>query len=309
MMSAALFAVTENPPPPGTECLTLLTRDKVRLRAIRTLPGEARGTFVLLGGRGDFIERYFETTQDLLARGFAVVTLDMRGQGGSERLAADPYRDVTRSFREFDEDLRTLMEDAVLPHCPPPYYGLGHSTGGHVLLRNLRSRNWFSRAVLVSPLLGIDYGAWPGPAVSLLVTAMWLTRQGRIFLPGVRKRPFTRSDFPGNPLTSDKRRWMRDCATLEAAPQLGLGGPTFAWLRAARRSLREIARMRKPTAPVLIVAAGADRIVSNQAIREAAATIPGIALTMIPDAAHEILNERDDIRRQFLAALDSFIAP
>lgn len=309
MIAATLHPTPDNPLPPGAECLTLVTRDNVKLRAMRAVPEGARGTFVLLGGRGDFIERYFETTRDLLARGFAVVAMDMRGQGGSERVSADPYRDVTRSFAEFDEDVRTLLEGTVVSACPPPYYGLGHSTGGHVLLRNLRNRGWFSKAVLVSPLIGIDYGAWPGAIVSCLVSTAWLTRQGAMFLPGVRKRPFGRADFPGNPLTSDRHRWERDSGTLEAAPHLGLGGPTFAWLRAARRSMAEIARMEKPTAPVLIVAAGADRVVSNQATRLAAARIPGIALTIIPDAAHEILNERDEIRQQFLAALDSFVTP
>lgn len=308
MMPAVLHPTPDNPLPPGAQCLSLITGDKVKLRAMRALPQGARGTFVLLGGRGDFIERYFETTRNLMDRGFAVVAFDMRGQGGSQRLSADPYRDVTESFAEFDEDLRTLMEGAVVAACPPPYFGLGHSTGGHVLLRSLRGKNWFSKAVLVSPLIGIDYGAWPGPVVSFLVSAMRLAGRGSTFLPGVRKRPFGRTDFPGNPLTSDKGRFTRDCATLEAAPQLGLGGPTFAWLRAARRSMREINRMRNPQAPVLIVAAGADRIVSNQATRQAAARMPGVSFTMIPGSAHEILSERDIIRRQFLAALDSFIA-
>lgn len=307
-MPAVLYPTPENPLPPGAECLTLITRDKVKLRAMRAIPQAARGTFVLLGGRGDFIERYFETTRNLMDRGFAVVAFDMRGQGGSQRISADPYRDVTQSFTEFDEDLRTLMEGMVLAACPPPYFGLGHSTGGHVLLRSLRGKSWFSKALLVSPLMGIDYGAWPRPIVSLLVGAMWLAGRGSTFLPGVRKQPFARADFPGNPLTSDADRFARDCATLEAAPQLGLGGPTFAWLRAARRSMREINRMLNPHAPVLIVAAGADRIVSNQATRQVAARLPGVALIVIPGAAHEILSERDDIRRQFLAALDSFIA-
>lgn len=310
MIPAALLHPTaENPLPPGAACVSVLTRDKVHLRAMRVLPEGARGTFVLLCGRGDFMERYFETTRDLLNRGFAVVAMDMRGQGGSERASADPYRDVVKNFTEFDEDLRALMDSVVLPACPPPYYGLGHSTGGHVLLRNLRNKGWFSKAVLVSPLIGIDYGAWPAPAVSLLVALASLTRQGAMFLPGVRKRPFGRADFPRNPLTSDLQRWNRDSGTLEEVPHLGLGGPTFAWLRAARRSMAEIGRMKKPTAPVLIIAAGADRIVSNQATRRAARRIPGIALTFIPDARHEIMNERDEIRRQFLAALDSFITP
>lgn len=309
MKPVALHPIAENPLPPGAECLSLLTRDKVQLRAMRAIPEGARGTFVLFCGRGDFMERYFETMRDLMARGFAVASVDMRGQGGSARMSHDPYRDVISSFADFDEDVRTLMEGMVLPSCPPPYYGLGHSTGAHVLLRNLRGANWFTRAVLVSPLIGIDYGAWPGAIVWLLVTGARITRQGAMFLPGVRKRPFGRHDFSGNPLTSDPARWERDSATLEAAPHLGLGGPTFAWLQAARKSIAEVSRMAKPKAPVLIVAAGADRVVSNQAIRQAARKIPGLALTFIPDSRHEILSERDEIRQQFLAALDSFVTP
>lgn len=307
MKEATLHPTPENPLPPGAEGVELLTRDKRRLRAMRAVPENARGTFVILGGRGDFIERYFETARDLIARGFAVVALDMRGQGGSQRAARQPYRDRTRSFAGFDEDVRTLMDTLVIPSCPQPYFALGHSTGAHVLLRLMRDMPWFERAVLVSPLVEIDYGPWPRPVASLLVNGMWLTGLADVFLPGVRKTPMGRDDFPGNPLTSDQRRWNRDSATLELAPHLGLGGPTFGWLRAARRSIARINRMKKPQAPVLIVAAGADRVVGNEGIRRLARKVPGVALTFIPDARHEILGERDMIRRQFLAALDSFV--
>lgn len=284
-----------------------MTADKLRLRALRIVPEDARGTIVLLGGRGDYLERYFETARDMLARGFAVVGVDMRGQGGSERPLADPYRDTISSFARFDEDLRTLMDGLVIPSCPPPYYALGHSTGGHVLLRALRRADWFRKAVLVSPLVEIPYGPWPQSIVALLVNAARLTGQGARFLPGMRKKPMELEDFEGNPLTSDPRRWQRDSATLRAAPGLGLGGPTYAWLHAARRSLAETSRMGKPRSPVLIVAAGADRVVGNEGIRQLARRVPGIALTFIPNARHEILCETDDIRRQFLAAFDSFV--
>lgn len=307
MQQVRLHPTPDNPLPFGAECVELVARDGVRLRAMRALPPKARGTFVIIGGRGDFMERYFETARELMARGFAVAAVDMRGQGGSQRPAKDIYRDRTMSFAPFDEDVRTLMEGLVLPTCPPPYFALGHSTGAHVLLRLLRDNHWFARAVLVSPLVEIHYGPWPRPVASLLVNAMWFTGLGHRFLPGVHKRPMGRDDFPGNPLTSDRRRWERDSATLEAAPHLGLGGPTFGWLGAARQSLRAVARMQKPQAPVLIVAAGADRVVGNEGIRRLARRVPGIALTFIPDARHEILGERDEIRRQFFAAIDSFI--
>lgn len=306
-MQAILHPTPENPLPPGAECVELVTRDKQHLRVMKVIPETARGTFVILGGRGDFIERYFETVRDLVGRGFAVTVLDMRGQGGSERPRRQPYRDQTRSFADFDEDVRALMEDLVIPSCPEPYYALGHSTGAHVLLRLLRSRPWFTRAILVSPLVEIIYGPWPRPVAALLVNVMWFSGLASAFLPGVRRKPLGRADFPGNLMTSDHGRWNRDSATLEIAPQLGLGGPTFGWLGAARRSIRKLRRMRKPMAPVLIVAAGADRVVGNEGIRRLARRVPGVALTFIPDAKHEIMCERDVIRRQFLAALDSFV--
>lgn len=307
MTDSTLHPSPENPLPPGAECLTLVTRDGMQLRAMRVVPEGAHGTVVILGGRGDYMERYFETSRDLLARGFAVASLDMRGQGGSQRPKRQPYRDRTRNFAGFDEDVRTLMEKLVLPSCPAPYYALGHSTGAHVLLRLLRRQTWFKRAILVSPLVEILYGPWPRPVVWLLLNTMWFTGLAHFFLPGVHRRPMGRADFTGNPLTSDRGRWERDSATLEAAPGLGLGGPTFGWLGAARRSIRGVSRMKKVRTPVLIVAAGADRVVGNEGIRRLARRVPGVALTFIPDARHEILGERDQIRRQFIAALDSFL--
>lgn len=307
MCPAVLHPTPENPLPPGAECVELVTRGRLRLRAMKAVPENPRGTFVILGGRGDFIERYFETARDLMARGYAVVALDMRGQGGSQRPKRQPYRDRTRSFAGFDKDVRTLMERLVIPSCPAPYFALGHSTGAHVLLRLLRKQKWFDRAVLVSPLVEIVYGPWPKPVVWLLLNTMWFTGLANFFLPHVHRVPMGRADFPGNPLTSDRRRWERDSSTLEAAPQLGLGGPTFGWLGAARKSISSIRRMRKTTAPVLIVAAGADRVVGNEGIRRLARRVPGVALTFIPNAKHEILGEQDIIRRQFFAALDSFL--
>lgn len=303
-----LHPTLENPLPPGAICMPVLTRDRQLLRGMLACPKDARGTVVIIGGRGDFAERYFETMHDLMARGFAVASVDLRGQGGSERPAKNPYRDRIRSFTSFDEDIRAFMEEVVLPECPAPYYALGHSTGGHVLLRVLRTKSWFSKVILVSPLVDVIYGAWPRSAAAATVITANLLGLGRMFLPGLRKTPMGRADFPENTLTSDERRWNRDSTTLEAAPYLGLGGATFAWFGAARRSLAAVSAMRRrPQSPVLIIAAEADRVVSNAATRKLARNVPGIALAFVPGARHEILTERDQVRRQFLAAFDSFI--
>lgn len=309
-LATALYPTPENPLPAGAECLTVKTRDGVRLRGLRAIPDNPRGTVVLIGGRGDFIERYFETMLELQERGFAVASFDLRGQGGSARPLPDPYRARLKSFAEFDEDIRAFMESAVLPHCPRPFYALGHSTGGHVLLRVLRQHGWFRKVVLVSPLVDVLYGTWPRPLAAAIVVVGNVLGLGSRFLPGQLKKPMGRGDFPLNPLTSDAWRWNRDSHTLEVAPHLGLGGATFSWFAAARRSLAAVARARggqRLLAPVLIVASGADQVVAGEATRRLARRIPGIALTLIPGARHEILSENDHVRQQFFAAFDSFV--
>ena len=94
-----LYPTPENPLPPGARTWPVLTRDRKLLRGMMASPQQARGTVVIIGGRGDFAERYFETMRELMARGFAVASVDLRGQGGSERLHRNPYRGHLRSFR------------------------------------------------------------------------------------------------------------------------------------------------------------------------------------------------------------------
>jgi lysophospholipase len=63
----------------------------------------------------------------------------------------------------------------------------------------------------------------------------------------------------------------------------------------------------KLRAPVMIVAAGLDQVIDNEATREFARRMPGVSLVFIREAMHEILTENDAVRVQFLAAFDAFI--
>ena len=81
-----LVSIPANPVPEDVVTGMLKTRDGVSMRFARWHPPPGRkGTVCLFQGRAEFIEKYFETVRDLRARGFAVATIDWRGQGGSER--------------------------------------------------------------------------------------------------------------------------------------------------------------------------------------------------------------------------------
>jgi lysophospholipase len=311
--SPKLFETPDNPAPLNATCQTIVTSDGVKLRAMSAPSAlkDVRGTVLLLNGRADYIERYFETTRELQARGFHVVAFDWRGQGASDRLTGDRLRGFVRRFSQFDEDLRTIMDKLVLPSCPAPYYALGHSTGGHILLRNVFGKSWFRRAVCTSPLLEFQYGTWPKPAAYLLAAMACAFGLGRLYLPGYAHGPLLLRGFANNPLTSDKHRWDRDERTLTEHPKLGVGGPTFAWFFAALLSFERLNREKRrsgPTCPVLLVTAGRDSVVDVRATQEFASHVPGITQVMIADSLHEILIERDAIRIEFWAAFDSYIA-
>src|SRR5215475_8792709 len=116
-----------------------------RLRAAR-FPADpsvaAKGTCVLLNGQTEFIEKYFEVIDELRARGFAVATMDWRGQGGSTRMTQDSRKSFIGDFSEYDEDLDTLMNWIVTPMLSPGEkpVALAHSMGAHNLLRLLVRR-------------------------------------------------------------------------------------------------------------------------------------------------------------------------
>jgi lysophospholipase len=304
-----LVAIPGNPIPQGLIATAITANDGRRLRGAHVQVRDPKGTVVIVCGRGDFIERWFETIRDLMARSFAVAIFDFRAQGGSSRRYRNHYRDGLASFREYDDDLESIMKQMVLPDCSPPYYALGHSTGALVVIRALQRRNWFEKAVLSAPLFGIDPGHWPMPVARFLCRLVPALGLGRCILPGHSKRPFTLDDFPDNPLTSDRRRFERAIATLEAAPELGLGGPTYSWLGAAFAAINELGKIKGPgiiRAPVLVVAAGRDRVVDRDAARRFARRA-GLSFVMIPESRHEILCENDAVRAQFFAAFDAFV--
>ena len=137
MNTDILFETPDNPLPPGGDAGYFGAEDRALIRYARFRPAHAvahKGTVIVLSGRNECIEKYFETIGDLTRRGFTVAMADWRGQGGSQRLLRNPERGFVRSFRHYVADFEKFFEQHVRPDCPGPYYILGHSTGGLIAL-------------------------------------------------------------------------------------------------------------------------------------------------------------------------------
>jgi lysophospholipase len=310
-----LVALAKNPVPSGATVGSFKGHDGIGLRFARweATRGPRRGTVCLFQGRGEFIEKYFEVVADLRRRGFAVATMDWRGQGGSQRLLANPRKGHVRSFADFDQDLARFMQEIVLPDCQPPYIAMAHSMGGHILLRNASlSGSWFARMVLSAPMIAIAGKrlGLPAPIPRLYTEVMGGLGFGNLYVPGGTDDALELEPFEGNPLTSDRERYARNSMVVQAAPHLGLGSPTVAWLRAALRSGARIAAADYPSqvkVPLLLFAAGMDTFVSTTHIEEFGLRLKVGTHVLIPQSRHEILQETDEVRKDFWTAFDAYL--
>ncbi|MBZ9680455.1 MULTISPECIES: alpha/beta fold hydrolase [unclassified Mesorhizobium] len=308
-----LFHETEgNPRPENATGGFFTTRDgkKIRYGLFAGVARPMRGTVVLLGGRNECIEKYFETIRDLAARGFGVAILDWRGQGGSDRLIRDRQRGYVRSFRDYTADLEQFFEEIVLPDCRGPYYILAHSAGAVIALLAAPSMvNRVRRMVLIAPFLTLPDLPVSIGTVRRICSFFCALGLGWLYAAW-GPRPRHTLPFEANKVTSDPQRYRRNTRIYEEYPQMALGGPTIRWLQAAAKASAAISDpdfMARIQVPLLIIAAGADQVVSTRAVEAYARNLRLGSLLMIDGAKHEILQEADLYREQFLAAFDAFV--
>jgi lysophospholipase len=285
------------------------------LRAARfaAAPGVPdRGVCVLLNGQTEFIEKYFEVIDELRGRGFAVATMDWRGQGGSARaLKDDSRKGYVKDFAEYDDDLAAFMEQVVAPMGGSKPVALAHSMGAHNLLRTLaRKPDAFAKAVLTAPMIAVSFRGNFAWLVRLVTAAQNRLGGGPAWVWGMAGRDPHRMSFARQIATSDKARFERTQKILRTYPQLRLAGATWAWLAAALRSMDWLKAPGRPediTTPLLVVGAGKDRICLTPQTRALAQRMPHAEYLEIQDAEHEILAERNPIRAQFWNAFDAFM--
>lgn len=298
---------------------TLLARDGLPLRTFLLPHPRPRARLLLLTGRADFLEKWASLFAELNAMGFALATFDWRGQGGSGREVPGDAGHIDR-FETWLDDLDSLaMWAAEALPGDAPWLALGHSMGGHLLLRWLVRRTEAAdpaglaprAAILTAPF--IDF-AMPLPLRRMLVAlARWQVARGR----GTQ---FAAGQGPWGPhreesarmaiLTSDRAQFEDEGRWVRANPSLATGGVTWGWLAAAAASHEVLAAapLSRLDIPVLMLLAERERLVSNPAARALAGRMPTAEVVELAGAAHEILREAPAVRAQALSLIDQFAA-
>lgn len=306
-----LIETEDNPAPPNhvTGWFESVNQKRLRYAIFKSGASMARGTVVLLQGRNECIEKYFETIRHFTDRGLWVATFDWRGQGLSQRLTKNALRGHLRQFEDFEDDLAVFLETIVLPETRLPFCLVAHSMGALVALSMApKLSNRIERMVLVAPFVELSNQKLPTWLIRSVAGLLRIAGLGRL---GTGRDRFPRS-FEGNALTTDRARFARNTALYARHPELRLGSPSVCWISEMLSAMKRVTRFSHLDAihvPTLLIGAGNDPLVASRAVEDLANRFRAGRAIIIDGARHELLQEADRYRVATLAAIDAFIPP
>jgi len=252
----------------------LNSADHLRIFWQRYSPPSPRATVVVLHGGGDHSGRYPSITAALVRAGFQVALVDLRGHGQSDgrRWHVDGFQD---NLADLDAFVAKLSQDGV---AGDRLFVVGHSHGALVAaLWGMSRGRHVAGFVLSSPYFRLAMK----PPVAKVIAAKIVGR----FVPWLP----VDAGLDVADLTSDEelQRWT------ERDPLYGRR-TTPRWFEESSRAQLEVLR-RAPEldAPLLVLAAGADRIADPAAARAfvEAAGSRDKRIVVYEGFRHEIFNE------------------
>lgn len=297
--------------PPGWQW-GYLTNEGRKLRYGHVSPESPRAAVLCLQGLSEFTEKYFETARDCLSQNLAFYALDWMGQGKSDRYFKGSQKRHSLGYERDLSDLHVFMTGHV-SRSNLPLALLAHSMGGHIGLRYMHlNPGAFRCAAFSAPLMGFKAFKLIPHSLALFTTTLANAALCDAYAPGFSDwREEIRSIPAINFYSSDPARSAVHNAWSLADPALQVGGITYGWLHETQKSIISLWRkgvVESIHVPCLIGMAGRDRFVSNTALRGAAKLTPHIRLLEFPSSLHEIIMEKDEIRKPFLESFFSLVS-
>ncbi|MEM7422833.1 MAG: alpha/beta hydrolase [Pseudomonadota bacterium] len=300
--------------PPGgrlpDRCFWLETPDRMNLRAAIWHAPDPAGHVLFLTGRTEFVEKVAIPAEELVLRGYSVVSLDWRGQGLSSRLLPDPLKGHIDRFDAFQVDLDTLLGSADVASLPGPRVLIAHSMGGCIAAHALQRpeiASGISATILSAPMFGIRMAsAMRAAAGATALIARFLGKLDRWPPFGDQATPYVLSGDAKNVLTGDPQVWEWMGNFARDHPEATIAGPTIGWYQAASRAMDALETARPPDHPVLTLLGSDEMVVDPDRIRTRAASLSS-KIVEIGVGRHELLIDAEAPRKAAWLAIDDFL--
>ena len=266
-----------------------------------------------LNGHREFIEKYSNTFEFFVKKGFNVSSLDWRGWGLSDRpFPSRPKIQHISSAEEYQLDLDAIISLAKRKKLTTPWYLVAHSLGCLIGLRRLISEpQSFNKYIFLSPLWGNF------PFIARPIQRMVIKFEKALRLLGLtmltqqspeKYKPYSLTiDFKKNTLTSDRKQFIRLQSILKENPELHSGTPTLGYVIAILKEIDALNLAKIPNRKILVVLAGQEQITDNVAVIQLTNRYDFMNVETIDKAQHEILIEKEEIRIEALSLMHKFL--
>lgn len=301
--------------------------DDSRIRYYQAVRPDAKAVIVMVHGFCEFFGKFHETAYDFWENGYSVYFIELRGHGGSERLAAEPDVVDVLDFSDYVEDLKCFLDRVVLPEtqgaATRAAFASGKAAGQQKLLLYAHSMGgcvgtlflerypeYFFGAVLTSPMLKMTFGRTPLWQVKMLMVASQVLSWDEKPMPGMAEFDPKKPDFEGSGSTSLARFMYQ--FRIRTDPSNGgiytMNRGTYRWGRAAFKATREVAKHEnRIRVPLLVCQAGRDVYVDNEGQNEIARNAKHVKLVHFPNAEHEIYaSDPASLEKYYTEVLDFF---
>ena len=284
------------------------TTDGIRVRTSFWAANDPVGTVFVFPGRADYIEKYGGLANFCLSNNLNVIAIDWRGQGLSERLLDDKNIGHIEDFKNYQNDVEVIINEAKDAGLVKPWIIFAHSMGGLIGLRTLHDNPVFEKVVFTSPMWGIQMPPILKSGASIIMSLISLIGKMETYAPTTS--PETRilnEEYEFNKLTSDIRNFKLLRQQLIQHPNLQIGGPSSAWVSAALDEIEFQIGKEPPITPALCFLGEKEEIIDNLAVREFCKNWDSCDLISIPDAKHDLLMEKKMILHSLFEKLEKFI--
>jgi lysophospholipase len=273
------------------------------LRYSYLLDPQNEKTIVIVPGRSEPAMKYAEVIYDLKDSGVNIFIMDIQGQGASDRILEDSKKGHVVNFQDYVHDMEQFIDEVVTPKSAKPKYLLAHSMGAGVsVLYMNKNPHVFTKAALISPMLKINSKPYSEGIAQKLAKVLTLAMMGNCYAPDAYYIPYE-NIFEKNPYTHSHARFNVSHHISDKWPEQMVAGPTSNWVYQAITETKTTENMKVET-PIFIFQAGVDQIVKPER-QISFCQNNDCTLKQFPDAHHEILMEKDEMRDELMKDIKS----
>jgi len=258
----------------------------------------------LLPGRTEYVEKYGRVAGEFLARGYATLVIDWRGQGLADRLLDDPLKGHVIRYTDYQMDLRAMIAAAKSLGLPEPYHMLGHSMAGPTALLAAMEGVEVASVSFSGPMWGIRLTPALRPVAWALTSSASMAGMGALYAPGAGPKNYVmHAEFDDNLLTRDEESFRHMQRQYREHPDLMIAGPTMHWVLEALAECFRLYKLPSPDLPCLTLLGDNERIVDVKRVHDRMARWPKGTLEVVKNGEHETLMEGPDTRRRLVGLL------